>query len=184
MELGSDPARVALISAGRGWDFLHAPPDDKPLDSGDAVHVEMVPMVGGYSARTMRCICVGPIDEKRRGAAEKLAALQDEQIAAMRAGAEAKTIDAILHEGLMARGLRESVDNITGYTLGLYAAAGPHTSDFTRIFHPEATWRLETGMVFHMYASAAGVSFSETVLVGPNGPERLTKLPRELMRGA
>jgi Xaa-Pro dipeptidase len=36
-------------------------------------------------------------------------------------------------------------------------------------------------MVFHMYASAAGVSFSETVLVSANGPQRLTQLPRKLM---
>jgi hypothetical protein len=36
-------------------------------------------------------------------------------------------------------------------------------------------------MVFHMYASAAGVSFSETVLVSADGPQRLGVLPRELM---
>jgi hypothetical protein len=36
-------------------------------------------------------------------------------------------------------------------------------------------------MVFHMYASAAGVSFSETVLVSADGPQRLGALPRELM---
>jgi Xaa-Pro dipeptidase len=36
-------------------------------------------------------------------------------------------------------------------------------------------------MVFHMYASAAGVSFSETVLVTEAGPERLTNLPRTLL---
>jgi Xaa-Pro dipeptidase len=36
-------------------------------------------------------------------------------------------------------------------------------------------------MVFHMYASAAGASFSETVLIGEHGPERLTHLPRRLI---
>jgi Xaa-Pro dipeptidase len=35
-------------------------------------------------------------------------------------------------------------------------------------------------MVFHMYASAHGVSFSEMVLVTPDGPERLTQTPRLL----
>ena len=35
-------------------------------------------------------------------------------------------------------------------------------------------------MVFHMYASAQGASFSETVLVTERGSERLTTLPREL----
>ena len=36
-------------------------------------------------------------------------------------------------------------------------------------------------MVFHMYASAQGVSFSETVLVTAAGPERLTRSPRILL---
>jgi len=35
-------------------------------------------------------------------------------------------------------------------------------------------------MVFHMYTSARGVSFSETVLVTDAGAERLTKLERRL----
>jgi Xaa-Pro aminopeptidase len=117
-------------------------------------------------------------------AAGRLAEIQDRQIAAMRPGALASEIDAILREGVLSAGLRDSYDNITGYTLGFYAQAGPRTSDFTRIFHPNADWRLEPDMVFHMYASAAGVSFSETVLVAEHGPERLTKLPRTLMAEA
>ena len=59
----------------------------------------------------------------------------------------------------------------------------PRTSDFTRLFTAEADWRLEAGMVFHMYASAdAGVAFSETVLVTDGGSERLTRTERRLLR--
>jgi Xaa-Pro dipeptidase len=180
VELGADPGPPGPISAGRGWDFLHAHLDDTPLGDGDVVHVELIPSVGGYSARLMRCICIGPIGADRQRAAAKLAELQERQIAAMRPGVEARAVDAILREGVIKEGLRESFDNISGYTLGLYAPAGPRTSDFTRMFHPKADWRLEAGMVFHMYASAAGVSFSETVLVSADGPQRLTSLPRTL----
>jgi len=182
VELGADPGPPGPISAGRGWDFLHAHLEDTPLANGDTVHIELIPSVGGYSARLMRCVCVGPIDTARQRAADRLSELQERQIAAMRPGVEAREIDAILREGVLREGLRESFDNISGYTLGLYAPAGPHTSDFTRIFHPYASWRLEPGMVFHMYASAAGVSFSETVLVSTAGAQRLTQLPRTLIQ--
>jgi Xaa-Pro aminopeptidase len=182
VELGADPGPPGPISAGRGWDFLHAHLEDTPLAQGDTVHIELIPSVGGYSARLMRCVCIGPIDTARQRAADKLAGLQELQIAAMRPGVEARAVDAILREGVLREGLRDSFDNISGYTLGLYAPAGPRTSDFTRMFHPEASWRLEAGMVFHMYASAAGVSFSETVLVSADGAERLTQLPRTLIR--
>jgi Xaa-Pro dipeptidase len=99
----------------------------------------------------------------------------------MKPGAAAVAVDAILRDGVLSAGLRDSYDNITGYTLGLYAPAGPRTSDFTRIFHPKSDWRLEAGMVFHMYASGSGASVSETVLVAPGGAERLTTLPRTLI---
>ena len=39
-------------------------------------------------------------------------------------------------------------------------------------------------MVFHMYASAGGIAFSETVLVTETGGERLTKSPREILIAA
>lgn len=50
-------------------------------------------------------------------------------------------------------------------------------------FHPGADRRLEAGMVFHVYVSAAGPSFSETVLVGAGGAERLTRTPGRLLIG-
>ncbi len=181
IELGADPSHPGPISAGRGWDFLHGHLEDTPLAPGDVVHIELTPRVAGYSARLMRCAVVGQPAQELQDAAATLRELQDRQIAAMQPGAMARDVDAILRDGVIESGLRTSFDNISGYTLGLYAQAGPRTSDFTRIFHPGAQWRLEPNMVFHMYASARGASWSETVLITDAGPERLTRLPRTLI---
>ncbi len=181
VELGADPGPPGPITAGRGWDFLHGHLEDTALSDGDIVHIELTPRVSGYSARTMRCVSVGAPAPALVDAVRRLAEIQDRQIAAMHPGAVARDVDRILRQGVLQAGLRDSYDNITGYTLGLYAAAGPRTSDFTRIFHPEADWVLEPGMVFHMYASAGGASLSETVLVTEAGPETLTALPRALL---
>jgi Xaa-Pro aminopeptidase len=181
VELGADPGPPGPISAGRGWDFLHASLEDAPLAEGDVVHLELTPRIAGYSARLMRCAVVGAPSKEIERAAALLEEVQGRQIAAMMPGAIAEDVDAILREGVLSTGLRSSFDNISGYTLGFYSHAGPRTSDFTRIFHPGARWRIEPRMVFHMYASAAGVSFSETVLVTEHGPERLTRLPRTLI---
>lgn len=183
VELGADPGAPGPISAGWGWDFLHGHMSEVALVDGDVVHIELVPRVLGYGARIMRCVTVGDPSPALRDAAQILAELQERQIEAMRPGAVAGEVDAILRESVLARGLRDRFDNITGYTLGFYSHATPHTSDFTRIFHPGATWRLEPGMAFHMYVSAAGASFSETVLVTETGPERLTRTPRRLLTG-
>ena len=123
------------------------------------------------------------IGEDRRNLAplaERLVALQDRQFAAMRPGALACEVDAVLREAVLAEGLRPAYDHVTGYTLGLYGRT-PRTSDFSRVFLPNARWRLEQGMVFHMYVSAAGLGFSETVVVEAEGGRRLTATPRRLL---
>ena len=181
VEMGGDPYRPGPITAGRGWDFLHGHLGDEPLSAGDVVHIELTPRIHGYSSRVMRCVVLGEPEPERRRATEILAELQDRQIAAMVPGAVAGEVDAILRDGVIRAGLRDSYDNITGYTLGLYGDAGPRTSDFTRILHPGASWRMEPGMVFHVYASAGGAALSESVLITETGPELLTHLPRTLL---
>jgi Xaa-Pro dipeptidase len=172
--MGGDPGPPGPITASKGWDHLHGHLGEDVLVRGDMVHIEVTPRVSGYSARVMRGVSVGPADPALQRTAELLAALQREQIAAMRPGVPAREVDAIMRDGVLGAGLRTEYDNVTGYTLGLYALSGPRTSDFTRIFTPVADWVLEPGMVFHMYASGAGAAASETVLVTENGPEVLT----------
>jgi Xaa-Pro aminopeptidase len=183
MDLGADVARTGPITVGRGWNFMHGKPTTDPLGPGDILHVELVPKVQGYCARLMRPAVMGEPTAELAAAAAKLIEIQDQQIAAMVPGAKARAVDAILREGAVKAGLRPDYVNNTGYTLGYYFEQAPRTSDFTRLFTPEADWTLEPGMVFHMYTSAAaGVAFSETVWVSADGPVRLTQLERKLFR--
>lgn len=179
-ELGADFARVGQIAIGRGWDFLHAEVGDARLTAGDILHLELVPRIGGYVSKVMRSVSVGPATTEQRRVAALLCEAQDRQIAAMRPGALGCDVDALVRDAVLEAELRTEYDNITGYTLGLNVDANPRTSEFTRIFHPEAHFPLEVGMVFHVYTSAAGIAFSETVLVDEHGPERLTRLERVL----
>lgn len=181
LENGADSGETGPIVPGVGdHEFLHGVMTAQPLADGDILHVELIPKVRNYGARLMRPVLIG---EDRRGlspVAARLVALQDRQIGAMRPGALACDVDAILREGVLAEGLRPVYDNVTGYTLGLYGRT-PRPSDFSRVFLPTARWRLEQGMVFHMYASAAGLGFSETVVVEAGGGRRLTCSPREIL---
>jgi Xaa-Pro dipeptidase len=182
LENGADTGETGPIVPGIGdHEFLHGVMTAQPLDDGDVLHVELIPKVRNYGARLMRPVLIG---SDRRGLAplaERLVALQDQQFAAMRPGALACEVDAILREAVLTERLRPAYDNVSGYTLGLYART-PRPSDFSRVFLPNATWRLEEGMVFHMYVSAGGLGFSETVVVRAGGGERLTGTARALLR--
>jgi Xaa-Pro aminopeptidase len=183
IELGADFGRTGPITVGRGWNFMHGKLSDDPLQPGDILHIELVPKVNGYCARLMRPAVMGDPSSEVRDATAELIALQDQQFAAMKPGANAGEVDAILRDGAVKAGLRPDYVNNTGYTLGYYFEQAPRTSDFTRVFTRDADWQLEAGMAFHMYTSAsAGVAISETILVTLDGAERLTQIERRLFQ--
>ncbi|GGG18055.1 Xaa-Pro aminopeptidase [Rhizobium wenxiniae] len=179
---GADTGEVGpVVKASGSHEFLHGVFKTEAIEEGDVLHVELIPRVGNYGARMMRPIVVGKPSDALAAAAEKLVELQNQQIAAMKPGAIASDVDAIMRQGALDAGLRPVYDNVTAYTLGLYTRT-PRTSDFSGTFLPTSDWPLEEGMVFHLYATAQGLGFSETVVVGKQGGIRLTKSPRVIMR--
>ncbi|MET4754624.1 Xaa-Pro peptidase family protein [Bradyrhizobium sp. RT11b] len=175
---GADNALVAVLVSGPRSGTLHGEIGGRTLADGDILHVEPVPYFRGYTSRMMRPKSIGtPTDEQLR-ASETMIRIQDEQFRAMSPGANAKDVDRIVREGMLASGLRDSYTNITGYTLGLSCA--PRYSDFTRVFLADSDWLLAENQVFHMYTSAHGMAFSETIVVTPEGGKRLTQMERRL----
>lgn len=175
---GADSMRSALISAGARSDSLHGRLGAHVLRRGDVLHVESIPLYRGYGARLMRSSVIGAPPPDLARAAEIMLAAQEAQFAAMRPGCRASDVDAIVRDSIVEAGLRKTYENFTGYTLGFIGL--PKTSDFTRAFLPGSDWLLEEGMVFHMYTYAAGIAFSDTVLITRSGSERLTKTERKL----
>ncbi|APZ55396.1 M24 family metallopeptidase [Salipiger abyssi] len=175
---GADNTRLVLMASGPRSAALHGALGQRVLAPGDLLHVEMVPHFRGYTSRIMRPKSIGAPDEEQLRIAETMVSIQDAQYAAMTPGAKASEVDRILREGILSAGLRDSYSNVTGYTLGLVFI--PRTSDFTRVFQAESRWTLEENTVFHMYAWAGGMAFSDTVVVTPQGGRRMTALPRVL----
>ncbi|MBN9987677.1 M24 family metallopeptidase, partial [Rhizobium laguerreae] len=174
---GADNAQVAVLSCGPTTSF-HASFNGRVLEEGDIVFVEPVPHFRGYTARLMRPKVVGKPTDQQMLTAETMIRIQDEQFHLMRPGANARDVDRVMREGALAAGLRDSYTGITGYTLGLKCP--PRTSDFTRVFLPNSDWQLQENQVFHMYTSALGLPFSETIVVTPDGGKRLTEMERKL----
>lgn len=178
---GADTGETGPMVIGRGHhEFLHGLFRADALGAGDVLHVELIPTVSRYGARMMRPILIGPPSGKQQEIAAKLITLQDAQIAAMKPGAVAADVDAIVRAGILEGGLRDVYENVTGYTLGLYSRT-PRSSDFSRALLPDQLWELEENMVFHVYTTAAGLGFSETVVVTPEGGRRLTQTPRRIL---
>ena len=181
LEHGADNSYSAIVTSGPRAEAMHGNLTDRVLSAGDTLHTELLPQVRGYTSRLMRTTIVGAPTERQRDTAARLISIQDRQLAALRPGADPAAIDALCRREVLAAGLRASYRNVTGYSVGYNPmVAVPRTSDFTRTFTPSAAWELKVGMVFHMYVWAAGMAFSETMLITVGGAERLGASKREL----
>jgi Xaa-Pro dipeptidase len=178
---GSDLPGPGVLSSGERAFHLHGGYTDRVLAPGDIVQVETTPCVRHYHARFMRPIRVGHASDEDHRVVEKLIAIQDAALAEVRPGVAATVPDAIYRDGVLAAGLRETYTNKTFYSVGLMLAP---TGGERLEAAPGATWRFETGQVFHTYVLARGFGMSETILVTQDGHERLTGFPRKLFVGA
>ncbi|MFB9264769.1 M24 family metallopeptidase [Bradyrhizobium erythrophlei] len=178
IKAGSGIPLSAIILSGNRTDQVHGEYSDRRLDRGDTVYFELTGIHRKYFARLMRAAVVGRPTAEQQRAAETIIRIQDEAISLMRPGTPAGVIDRACREPLLASGLRETYTNRSGYSLGLNYR--PSAGEFIREFVPGVEWILEHGMVFHMLMMAAGMGFSETVLVTDRGPERLTSMERKL----
>jgi Xaa-Pro dipeptidase len=119
----------------------------------------------------MRTIAIGEAPNAARRAADIVIAAQDAGIAAMKPGASAREIDALVR--LPIRRIRPDYYNRTGYSTGI--GFPPKTAEWEALdFNEQQDWELKEGMAFHMLALACGFGISETVVVTGNGVERLT----------
>ncbi len=174
---GSDLPGPGVLSSGARAFHLHGGYSDRILARGDIVQVETTPNHRHYHARFMRPIRVAEASDADYRVVERLIAIQDAALAAVRPNVAAAVADAIYREGVLSAGLRETYSNKTFYSIGLMLQpAGGEDLQAT----PGCTWRFRQGMTFHTYVLARGFGMSETIVVTADGCERLTNFPRRL----
>jgi len=159
------------IMSGYRYDVCHANWIPKPIERGELVLLELYGCVERYHATQMRTISMGPASDDVRRAADIVTEAQDAALAAMRPGASAREIDALVRKPV--RKIRPEYYNRSGYSTGI--GFPPRTAEWEVLdFNEQEDWEIKEGMVFHMLALACGFGISETVAVTRTGNERLT----------
>jgi Xaa-Pro dipeptidase len=159
------------IMSGYRYDVCHANWIPKPITRGELVLLELYGCVERYHATQMRTVSMGPANDDVRRAADIVTQAQDNALAAMRPGASAREVDALVR--LPVRKIRPQYYNRSGYSTGI--GFPPRTAEWDVLdFNEQEDWEIKEGMVFHMLALACGFGISETVAVTRSGIERLT----------
>lgn len=159
------------IMSGYRYDVCHANWGPKVIRRGELVLLELYGCVERYHATQMRTVSLGPPSDEVKRAVDVVIAAQEAGFAAMKPGASAREVDALVRQPI--RQIRPDYFNRTGYSTGI--GFPPRTAEWDALdFNEQDDWELKEGMVFHMLALACGFGISETVVITEAGHERLT----------
>ncbi|GAA2076916.1 type I methionyl aminopeptidase [Aeromicrobium halocynthiae] len=124
--------------------ICHGIPDDRPLEDGDIVNIDITAYTGGVHGDTNKTYLVGDVDEESRLLVERTREALSRAIRAVKPGRQVNVIGRVI-EAYAARFGYGVVRDFTGHGVGPAFHDGlviPHYDD------PDATTVIEPGMTF------------------------------------
>ncbi|HEY0389547.1 MAG TPA: Xaa-Pro peptidase family protein [Gaiellales bacterium] len=183
---GEDPAIRTMVSAGPlVWCRTHSPPSTRPVEAGDVMYVDCCGVVNRYHVDVCRTFAIGRDHPEARAILEQTAGSVEEVIAAVRPGDPLDVAQRVAEDYVFSRFPREQVWWVGGYALGI--AMPPNWVGHTYLandaferftWEPGYTTNYEN-ILFDRHGGYTA-SYMETLLMGPERIEVLSKLPRTL----
>ena len=183
---GEEPAIRTMVSAGpEVWCRTHSPPSRRPVEAGDVMYVDACGVFNRYHVDVCRTFAIGRDHPEARAILEQTSGSVEAVRAAVGPGDPLDVAQRAAEEYVFARFPRERVWWVGGYALGI--AMPPNWVGHTYLAndaYEEFTW--EPGYVTNyeniLFDRDGGytASYMETLLMGPERIEVLSKLPRTL----
>jgi Xaa-Pro aminopeptidase len=183
-QLGADrPAFDTIVASGPNGAIVHHAPTDRPLRRGDLVTIDFGALYGGYHADMTRTVAVGEPAGWQRDVYDLVAEAQRAGMEAVKAGAEAGSVDAAAREIIEAAGHAEHFQHGLGHGVGLEIHEAPMLG-YGRT--GKLTDRVPVTVEPGVYLPGKGGVRIEDVLVvtagrAPGGARILTSTTRELL---
>lgn len=167
-----------IVAAGPRSARPHARPSRRPLREGDLLLVDFGARAEGYCSDMTRVFCLGSPAEWQRTLHRSVLRAQQAALEVVEPGVAAADVDAAARESLEEDGLGEHFGHSTGHGVGLEVHESPGLSG-------RSEDRLREGHVVTVEPGAylegrGGVRIEDDVVVRPDGPEVLTRFPRDL----
>jgi Xaa-Pro aminopeptidase len=177
LQLGAeDLSFETIVASGTNGARPHHSPSDHLVSAGEMVVIDFGAMVDGYHSDMTRMVAVGDIGDDRQRMIDVVAESQAAGVEAVAEGADAKAVDSVCREVINDAGWGDAFLHGTGHGVGLDIHEEPRVS--TR-----STATLRAGYVVTVEPGVylpelGGVRIEDTLLVTPDGCDRLTQAPK------
>jgi ectoine hydrolase len=180
--LGGDyPAIVPMLPTGETAGTPHLTWSDLPLVHGEATTIEIAGVHHRYHAPLARTVSLGKPPRRLNACAEAVAEGLEGAMQAMRPGATGRDVHTAFTHAINRYGLHK--ESRIGYSIGI--GYPPDWGERTVSLRSEEETPIEAGMAFHlilgMWMDGWGYETSESLLVTPDGVERLADVPQGLV---
>jgi len=176
---GAEAASFApIVAAGEHSALPHAVPRDVAIPAGTLVTIDWGAQLDGYASDCTRTYATGELDPRDREIYEVVLRAQETSLAAVRAGAGGREVDAVAREIITAAGHGEHFGHGLGHGVGAEVHEGPRLSQ--RSDSTLATGQVVTVEPGVYVPGAVGVRIEDLAIVTEDGYEVLTGLPKHL----
>lgn len=156
----------------------HGVPGGRKMREGDFITMDFGCKVGGYCSDMTRTVALGSVTDEMRRVYDTVLAAQRRGIETFRAGVIGKEVDLAARRVIEDAGYGEYFGHSFGHSVGLYIHESPNAAPRENSVIPAgAVVTAEPGIYL---PGKFGVRIEDMILVTENGPENLTKAPKEL----
>jgi Xaa-Pro aminopeptidase len=167
-----------IVAAGTHSALPHAEPRDVPIPAGTLVTIDWGAQLDGYASDCTRTYATGDLDPRDRAVYDLVLEAQETSLAAVRAGAGGREVDAVARQIITAAGHGEHFGHGLGHGVGAEVHEGPRLSQRSdSVLAAGQVVTVEPGVYI---PNAVGVRIEDLVVVTDDGGEVLTGLPKHL----
>jgi Xaa-Pro aminopeptidase len=177
-ELDAEPSFPPIVAAGENGALPHAEPGDREIGSGELVVFDMGALLDGYCSDCTRTFATGDPGEEAREVYDLVLTAQLAGLAAIRAGATGKEVDAVAREMISEAGHGDDFGHGLGHGVGLEVHESPRLATTSEDELREGNVvTVEPGIYV---PGRFGVRIEDLVVLSADGYRNLSGLPKEL----
>ena len=167
-----------IVATGANSAVPHHRPTDAVLTRGDFVKIDFGAVVAGYHSDMTRTFILGAAADWQRDLYWLVAQAQRAGVAALEPGARLSEVDAAARRVIADAGFGENFGHGLGHGVGLQIHEAPGINSATGgTLRAGSVVTVEPGVYL---PDRGGVRIEDTLVAGRQGPEQLTRFPKDL----